>query len=259
MDFIEIYSDEQIGAITLNDDKRRNALSFALLEEFNEAVDELAGQKVRTIIIRANPGAKVWSAGLNIEELPENGGDPLNYHHPLEILMRKIQKIPIPVIGMISGSVWGGGCDLAFVCDILTGSPEASFAITPAKLGVSYNASGFIHFLNMVELNIAKEMFFTGEPIYAEQAKNLGILNHLLPTEQLEEFTFNLARKICQNSPLSIAVAKEQLNILGSARPLNPGIYERIEELRSKAYHSEDFKEGIKAFREKRKPRFRGE
>lgn len=259
MDFIKAEIKESIGTICFNNDEKRNSLSSALMQEFIEALDLMEEEKVRVIILRANTEAKVWSAGLNIKELPEPGKDPIFYHHPLETIMRRIQKLPVPVIAMINGGVWGGGCDLAFVCDILVGTKNASFAITPARIGVPYNTTGIVHFLNMVELNIAKEMFFTARPIGAEKAENLGILNHLVAEDKIEEFTYEMARGIAANSPLSIAVIKEQLNIMGAARPINSEFYEKIDELRQKAFNSKDYAEGLKAFEEKRKPRFTGE
>ena len=259
MSLIKTEIKDFIGTICFNNDEKRNSLSKDMMAEFIDAIDLMHREKVRAIVLRANPGVKVWCAGLNISELPEPGNDPLFFHHPLEKIMRRIQKFPAPVIAMINGSVWGGGCDLSFVCDILIGTHDASFAITPAKIGVPYNTTGIVHFLNMVELNIAKEMFFTAAPIAALKAENLGILNHLVSTEEIESFTYEMARKITMNSPLSIAVIKEQLNIMGAARPINSEFYEKIDELRQKAYNSKDYKEGITAFYEKRKPKFIGE
>jgi len=259
MSLIKTEVKDSIGTICFNNDEKRNSLSTALMNEFIDALDMMGAEKVRVVVLRANQGVKVWSAGLNIAELPEPGNDPIFYHHPLEKIMRRIQKFPAPVIAMIDGSVWGGGCDLSFVCDILIGTKNTSFAITPAKIGVPYNTTGIVHFLNMVELNIAKEMFFTARPISAEKAENLGILNHLIDADELEAFTYEMAAAIASNSPLSIAVIKEQLNIMGAARPINSEFYEMIDELRQKAYSSKDYQEGLKAFFEKRPPRFTGE
>ena len=259
MSLINTEINDDIGTICFNNDEKRNSLSKEMMNEFIAALELMLSEKVRALIIRANPGVTVWCAGLNISELPEPGNDPIFYHHPLEKIMRRIQKFPAPVIAMINGSVWGGGCDLSFVCDILIGTNMASFAITPAKIGVPYNTTGIVHFLNMVELNIAKEMFFTASPVSAEKAESLGILNHMVAEEGLEEFTYKMAAKIAANSPLSIAVIKEQLNIMGAARPINSEFYEKIDELRQTAYNSKDYKEGINAFFEKRKPQFIGE
>lgn len=247
---------DQVGTITLNNPDKRNCLSCALLTEMGTALENLKNQNVRVIIIRAQKGARVWSSGFDITELPEPGRDPLAYNDPLELTLRHIQHMPMPVIAMVEGSVWGGACDLTFICDMVVGCPTASFAMTPAKIGVPYNSTGIMHFINIVGLRIAKEMFFTAQPIPAERALQLGILNHLAPTEELETFTYALARQISENSPLSISVMKEQLRILSNSHPLSPETFERIQSLRRHVYDSNDYCEGKQAFLEKRKPVF---
>ena len=259
MKFIKISINDSIAIINFNNDRRRNALSFEMLKEIEQALDKFSNENIRVVILRSNPGAKVWSAGLDISELPEPGKDPLPYSHPLEKLMRKIEDFKAPVIAMVTGSVWGGGFDLAVTCDMIIGTPACSFAITPAKIGVPYNATGLLHFLNVVEINIAKELFFTAIPISAERAYDVGIINNLVVDDKIESFTFDLARKITRNSPFSISVIKEQLNLLGKARPMTPAVFERINDLRRKAYNSYDFLEGKNAFLEKRHPLFKGE
>lgn len=259
MKFIKSGVIDNVGIITLDNDEKRNALCDEMLIELENAFDDFSEKDIRVVIIRSNLDSKVWCAGLNIKYLPDPGKDPLPFSHPLENLMRKIENSKAPVIAMVTGSVWGGGFDLAVTCDIIIGSPECSFAITPAKIGVPYNTSGLLHFLNVFEMNIAKELFFTAEPINAGKAYNLGLLNHLVDKEDIEAFTYGMAKKITYNSPLSIGVIKEQLNLLGKARPVNPEVMERINELRSKAFTSQDFVEGKKAFLEKRHPVFKGE
>ncbi len=249
---------DQIGWITLNHDAKRNALSFDLLNELLEALRSLGEARARVIIIRSNQGQKVWSSGFFIDELPRDGTDPLAYDNPLQKVIRAIQSIPVPVIAMAEGSIWGGACNIAFVCDIVIGTPNTCLAITPAKIGVPYNTSGILQFLDIIGAHIAKEMFFTAEPIPAEKALALGIINHLVETEELEAFTVAIANKIIANSPLSIQVIKEQLNILGNAMPMTPQTFEHIDMLRRIAGTSDDYREGIKAFYEKRKATFKG-
>ena len=250
---------ERIGTITLNNSSSRNSLSNELLNEFIEALQHMEKRRARAVIIRAQPGVKVWSSGFDIRELPVPGRDPLSYNDPLEQALRAIQLFPAPVIAMIEGSVWGGACDLTFICDLAIGCPSAAFAITPAKIGVPYNSTGILHFINVVGPRLAREMFFTAKPISAERALQVGILNHLVTTEELEHFTLSMALQIAQNSPLAISVIKEQLRLLGNSHPLSPETFERIQGLRRKAYDSADYLEGKNAFYEKRPPRFAGE
>jgi methylmalonyl-CoA decarboxylase len=250
---------DMIGWITLNHDSKRNALSVDLLNELLAALKSLKEEKARVIIIRANKGSKVWSSGFFIDELPRDGSDPLAYDNPLQKVIRTIQSIPVPVIAMAEGSIWGGACNIAFVCDIVIGTKDTCLAITPARIGVPYNTSGILQFLDIIGSHIVKEMFYTAEPISAEKAYHLGILNHLITPEELEAYTVRIANRIIANSPLSIQVIKEQLNILCNAMPLSPQTFEHIDMLRRIAGTSEDYREGIAAFYEKRKPSFKGE
>jgi len=250
---------DQIGWIILNHDAKRNALSNDLLTELLQALKSLKEEKARVIIIRANAGTKVWSSGFYIDELPRDGSDPLAYDNPLQKVIRAIQSVPVPVIAMAEGSIWGGAVNIAFVCDLVIGTKNTCLAITPAKIGVPYNTSGILQFLDIIGSHIVKEMFFTAEPISAEKALDLGIINHLVDAGDLENFTIRLANKIIANSPLSIQVIKEQLNILGNALPMTPQTFEHIDMLRGIAGRSYDYIEGLNAFNEKRKPEFKGE
>ncbi len=253
-----VQTRDHVGTVTFNDDAHRNALSKALIDEFIGALHHLHREQVRAVVLRANPGATVWSAGHDVRELPARGADPLAYQDPLERMIRAVEQFPVPVIGMVEGSVWGGAFELALVCDLLTGSPNASFAITPAKIGVPYNSTGLMHFINALGMNVVKEMFFTARPIDAERALQLGVLNRLVPAGELEGVTDDLAQAIAANSPLSISVVKEQLRILGSAHALSPETFERIQSLRQAVFDSQDYAEGTRAIREKRKPVFTG-
>ncbi len=249
---------EGIGILTLNNPAKRNALSLELCDQMVAVLEEFRKKKVPVVIVRAEKNARVWSAGHDITQLPKVHHDPLAYDSPMETAFRAIQNYPGPVIAMIQGSVWGGATDLAVTCDIAVGDETSSFAITPVKMGLPYNASGIMHFINRVGSNIAKEMFFTAAPVKAERAYHFGILNHLISSREIESFTLELARSMAANSPLAVSVVKEQFRILSDAHPISPEAFERIQALRRRVYNSGDYEEGIKAFTEKRTPNFKG-
>lgn len=248
--------DPPIGTITFHNPSKQNCLSKVLIEELLPAFDELEQAHVRVVILRTVKDLPVWSAGHDVRELPARGQDPLAYNIPFENLLRRVQDFPAPVIAMIEGSVWGGACDLAFTCDLVIGADNVSFAMTSAKIGIPYNPSGLAHFISVVGLHKAKEMFFAAQPLLAEEALRVGILNHLVPHTELESFTYNLAEKICRNSPLAIRVMKQQLRLLSKGQLLDAETFERIQTLRRTVYQSQDSEEGIQAFKDRRLPVF---
>jgi methylmalonyl-CoA decarboxylase len=164
---------ESIGTITLDHERRRNALSHALVEEVIAALRSFQEAKVRVVILRAKPGAKVFSAGHDIDELPESRRDPLGWDDPLRQLVREIENFPGPVMAMVEGGVWGGATETVFACDLIVAAETATFAVTPAKLGVPYNVGGMLTFLNATGLRMAKEMTWRGRT-FARQSRGEG-------------------------------------------------------------------------------------
>jgi methylmalonyl-CoA decarboxylase len=159
---------------------------------------------------------------------------------------------------MIDGGVWGGAVEVVLACDIIIATPQSKFAVTPARMGVPYNVSGMMTFMSAASLRIVKELAFTAAPIAAERAEHVGMINHVVEAPDLDAFTLNMAATIAANAPLSIAVMKEQLRVLAGAKPLTPRGFEKVQGLRRLVYDSQDYQEGIRAFKEKRKPQFSG-
>lgn len=126
---------DAIGTVVMNHAQKRNALSEAMIGEITTALECFREQNIRAAVLRAPAAAKVWSAGHDVSELPDRGRDPLGWGDSLRVLVRAIQEFPAPVIALLEGGVWGGGCEVAMACDILIATPETTFAITPAKLG----------------------------------------------------------------------------------------------------------------------------
>ncbi len=250
--------ENKVGVVTLNNPSRLNALSHALIEAAIAALEDLERRGAHVVVLRAAPGMKVFSAGHDINELPTGRRDPLGHQDPLERLLRAVQDHPVPVIGMIGGSVWGGACDLCICCDIIICAEHVTFAMTPAKLGVPYNASGLARFLYALGPHKAKEMFFTAGSITAYDLENVRMVNHVVPADALEAFTFEMAAAIAKNAPLAVRVIKRQFRLLLKGQMLSAETFEMIQSIRREVYDSDDYAEGIQAFKEKRKPVFKG-
>ncbi len=256
---ISIETSDQIGVITLKHQAKRNALSHDMMHALTDAFARFVEEKIRVVVLRAEPGVKVWSAGHDIDELPLSGTDPLCYADPMEETLRAIRMFPGPVIAMVHGSVWGGAFDVVLSCDMVFADETATFAITPVNIGLPYNTTGLLHFMGRLRLNIVKELFFTAAPVTADAALKWGIINHLLPAAELEAYTMEAARKMATKAPLAMAVVKEQLRVLCDFQPIAAQTFERIQDMRRQVYQSADYREGIEAFQEKRPPQFRGE
>lgn len=256
MSFIRSSVADQIGTIAFDHDAKRNALGADLIAEVLNALEQFETDRVRVVILRSASGGKVWSAGHDISELPKADVDPLPYDDPLEQLLRAVKHFPGPVIAMVQGSVWGGACDLIMACDLVYGDETSAFAITPAKLGLPYNVVGFLNFLNRLPLNVAKEMFFSGELIPASRAQGVGIVNEIVPAAELEAHTYAMARTIASRSSQSIAAAKDAMRVLSESSAISPSTYEYLHGLRRRVYFGADYHEGVSAFLEKRRPHF---
>ncbi|MEN9879740.1 MAG: methylmalonyl-CoA decarboxylase [Pseudomonadota bacterium] len=247
-----------VGIVTMNNDSRRNVISAAFISDLMQILNTFREKHVRAVILRANKGVKVWSAGHDVDELPPPGHDPLHWSEALPRLVRMVQTFPAPVVAMIEGTVWGGACEMAMACDIIIATQDTTFAITPAKIGVPYNINGLSTFSRAMNSHLLNELLFTAQPLDAQRLAASGAINYAVPKEELESFTQNLVARICENSPRAISVMKESLRGLMSRQDLPVSEFERLQELRHAVYNSDDYAEGLEAIRNKRKPNFAG-
>jgi len=251
---------DRICFIEMQNGEHFNCLSEVMCRELSEAIVKAYEDECVGIVLKAQCYKGVWSAGHDIHELPQTGDDPLAYNVPMERLLRCVQDTPIPVIACVDGTVWGGACDLCLSCDMIVSTDTATFAITPAKIGIPYNASGIMHFINQLGINKAREMFFLAQPITAHDALNVGLINRIAPAEELEgmleaQFLAPLRR----NSVMSISAIKRQFRALSKAANVMPSeTFERINAYRTRVYKGTDYLEGIHSFLEKRPPEYKG-
>lgn len=260
MNMVESKIVDRIAFVEMKNPGKFNCLSETMCEEMVTALDEAYEKECVGVVIKAECSRGVWSAGHDIRELPMDGMDPLAYDVPMERLLRKVQNLPIPVIAYANGTVWGGACDLCVSCDMIVATDNATFAITPAKIGIPYNASGIMHFINQLGINKAREMFFTATPITAQDALNVGFVNQVAPADQLDALLEQkFLAPLRRNSIVSISAIKRQFRILSKAASvLTSENFERINAYRNKVYTGEDYKEGINSFLEKRAPQYKG-
>ncbi len=259
MDRVRVEDEGFIRRITLHDPSTRNALSGAVLTELAAGITSAPGRGIRAVIVYAEEVEGVWSAGHNIDELPSGDRDPLLWDNPLEGALRAIRSTPVPVVVAVDGSVWGGACDLVVTCDLIVATEASSFAITPTRLGIPYNTAGVAHFLSALPVHAAKEMFFCADPIDATRAHRWGVVNRLVEDRhQLMTEAESLAARIATRAPLAVAAIKAEMTALTDARQLTSDEFEKLNAMRTRAWMSDDYKEGLAAFHERRIPDFEG-
>ncbi|MGH7890350.1 MAG: enoyl-CoA hydratase-related protein, partial [Thermodesulfobacteriota bacterium] len=216
--------------------------------------------KIKCVIIRGS-GDKAFSSGYDISAIGQIKDDMMRDYsndHPLVTASRAIESFPYPVIAVLNGHAFGGGLELAVTCDLRIAVDSALFGMPPAKLGVIYTYSGIRKFLNLIGVGHTKEMFLTGRNIDAKRAERIGLVNYAVTGEELEEFTSKMASDISENAPLSMKTMKAMINAWQRNQLVNPIDEEIIKGLILQVQDSEDYKEGQKAFAEKRKPKFSG-
>lgn len=232
--------EHEIAVITFDRDDKLNAFNVAMTEEVNDHIDAAHTQRARVIVLRANPGARVWCAGRDLAEL-RPGADPAD--DPMLKLAEKITESPLPVINMVEGAVYGGGLLLIAVSDIVLASTTATVAMTANKLGIPLPTETYAYWLHVMGIHKAKELLFTAGNLSAQDAYVAGIFNHVVEPDDLEPYTMNvIARRICECSADGIANAKHQLNLLARRNILTDADRQIIAAHRRALLDGDDFR-----------------
>src|SRR5256714_10961273 len=247
---------ERVAIITINRPEKRNALNIRTREEGASALEELREDDSIGVVVFTGAGDKAFIAGADIAEFA--GRTALTQRAIMlgRSLFTAIDTFPKPVIAMVNGYCLGGGCELALSCDLRIASEAASFGQPEINLGIIPGGGGTQRLTRLIGEGRAMEMILTGEIINAETALRYGLVNHVVPADQLAAKTMEIANRIAEKSPIALRLAKEAVK-LASRSSLDEGLRREID-LFALCFSSEDKDEGVNAFLEKRKPAFKG-
>ena len=241
-----------VGRLTISNPAKRNALDRGVLDGL---VDALSAVDARCVVLTGE--GPVFSAGYDIadlstEHLAEAAAELLT--HPFEAALAALDAVEVPVVAALGGHAFGGGLELAVACDLRVCAPAARLGMPPARLGVVYSHTGLRRFVDAIGSARTRELFLTARPVDAAEALSWGLVNEVV--EDVAVRSVALAAEIAALSPLSLRGTKRVLRAL--IPPLDPATEAELLGLREAAFRSEDFAEGVRAFTEKRQPKWRG-
>jgi enoyl-CoA hydratase/carnithine racemase len=254
---------EGIVRLTISNPAKRNALDHPILDAITATLAELSaeGAAARGLVITGANG--MFSAGYDIGEIPaeefEERAERL-VAHPFTEAIDALEAFPYPTLAMLPGHTIGGGLELALSCDLRVAQDGIKLGMPPAKLGLVYSHTGLRRFIDAIGAARTRELFLLGRYIEAPTALQWGLVNRVAIGEQLEALTLELAAELAGNAPLSQKGNKRVIAALLSAEgELEPEVEQELIELRRASFASQDMREGMRAFAEKRAPRWRGQ
>ncbi|MCK4698667.1 MAG: enoyl-CoA hydratase/isomerase family protein [Dehalococcoidia bacterium] len=264
MDFetVILKKEGHIATITMNRPETMNALNIQMLQEMVAAIDEIARNDDVRVVVLTGAG-RVFCSGADISEGGKASGlsgTPVEMHHNVRNSYQKValglQRLDKPTIAMVNGAAVGAGCDFAFACDMRVGSEKARFRNGFVRVGLIPGGGGTWLYTRLMGLGRGLEFLFTGDFLEAEEAEHIGVLNKIVPAEDLERETMELAQKIANNPPLAVQMSK-----MMAYKALDSDLEAALEQAaacQALALSSEDHREGVNAFIERREAQFKG-
>ncbi|SFM80030.1 enoyl-CoA hydratase/isomerase family protein [Thermodesulforhabdus norvegica] len=249
--------DPGVGLLTINRPKALNALNPGTLDEINDVIDTVEREGNVRVLVITGAGEKAFVAGADITEFPKmNALEAYLFALKGQKLFFRLEQLPVPVIACVNGFCLGGGCELAMSCDFIFASEKAKFGQPEINLGIIPGFGGTQRLARLVGRAKAKELCMTGEMISAEEARAIGLVARVFPADQLLEETLKVATALAQKSQIALRSIKKVIDE-GVGVDLRSGC-----ELEANAFGlvftSEDAREGVNAFLEKRKAQFKG-
>lgn len=245
-----------VAWLTFNRPEARNAMTFAMYDELVRICDEVESDPDIRVLVLTGAGEKAFVAGTDISQFRsfKEPNDAIDYESRIEGALSRLESLQRPTIAAVRGYAVGGGAQIALSCDLRVCTPDAKFGVPIARtLGNCLSMTGYARLVDLVGPARAKAIIFTADMVTAEDAQAAGLVNEIVEGDELIERVSALAEKIAGHAPITLQVTKEAVRrVLQARRP------PRETDLVVRAYMSDDFKEGVNAFLEKRKPNWQG-
>ena len=249
--------------LTISNPAKRNALDHPILDAISDTLGECAAPRSQTRCVMVTGSHGMFSAGYDIGEIPDEEFEERAERlvaHPFTQAIDALEAFPHPTLAVLPGHTIGGGLELALSCDLRVAQDAVKLGMPPAKLGLVYSHTGLRRFVDAIGAARTRELFLLGRYIDAPTALSWGLVNRVCPAEQLEAEALEIATELAGNAPLSQTGNKRVIaELLRAESQLPADVEAELIELRRASFASQDLREGMRAFAERRPPRWRGQ